>query len=176
MPDPKPRRPRTNEAAHKTRIAFLEKRGPIWQARMGLNHIEITHHYLDATSDMMLGSRPKNRPGIVRCGYQSGGGEAQYTAFVETRWNYQMADVYFILPSVLQWTDERMDQVLVHEYSHILCAPEQYLLEYKIAEEAADEEMTSNDLDALASLYYERLEMATENVARAVYSAWERSE
>lgn len=154
-------------------VDFLEERSPIWQERMGLGHFEIAHHYLDAGSDLVLGSRPKNRPGVVRCGFGMPSGETTYTAFVETRWNYQMADVYFMLPSAIQWSEERLDHTIVHEYSHILTAVEQYLLEFKLAEQAADGEFTSADFDALASMYYERMEMATENVARAIWAGWE---
>ncbi len=155
-------------------VDFLEERGPVWQERMGLSHIEITHHYLDASSEMILGSRPKNAPGTVRCSFGSPGGETTYTAFVETRWNYQLADVYFMLPSTVLWDNERLEQILVHEYSHILCAVEQYLLELKLEEKAAEEPMTTSDLDTLCTLYYERMEMATENVARAVWAGWQR--
>lgn len=153
---------------HQEGVDFLEAEGPIWQARMGLDHIEIEHHYLDASSALLMGVGVKNAPGTVRCGYAQGFGSTTFTAFVETRWNYQMADVYFMLPSVIQWDQKRLRAVLVHEYSHILCASEQYLLEFKIEEIAAGEAMTTSDLDHLASLYYERMEFATENVARAV--------
>ncbi len=153
-------------------VDFIEERGPVWQTRMGLDHFEISHHYLDASSDLMLGTRPKDRPGSVRCGYGALG-ETTYTAFVETRWNYQMASVYFILPSTIQWDQTRLDQTIVHEYTHILLAPEQYLLELAIEDEWSRNAMQQGDLDTLAALYYERLEMATENAARAVYSAHE---
>jgi hypothetical protein len=152
-------------------VDFLEVEGPLWQARMGLDHIEIEHHYLDASSSLLMGMGAKNAPGTVRCNYAQGLGATTYTAFVETRWNYQMANVYFMLPSVIQWDEHRLRAVLVHEYSHILCAAEQYLLEFKVEEIAAAEAMTTSDLDALAQLYYERMEMATENVARAVLRA-----
>ena len=157
---------------HQGAVDFIEKRAPIWQERMGLAHIEIGHHYLDASSDLVIGSRPKNRPGVVRCGFGATG-DLAYTACVETRWNYQLADVYFMLPRAIEWDRPRLDQIIVHEYSHILCAVEQYLLEIKLEELAADEEMTSVDFDILATLYYERMEMATENVARAVYGGWQ---
>lgn len=153
-------------------VDFLEERGEIWQPRMGLSHIEISHHYMDMSSDMILGSRPKNAPGTIRCNYGSAGGSTTYTAFVETRWNYQLADVYFMLPSVILWDFIRLEQILVHEYSHILVAVEQYLLEYKLEQIASEEAMTTADLDALCTLYYERMEMATENVARAVWAGW----
>lgn len=153
-------------------VDYLELRGPIWQERMGLSHVEIEHHYLDASSDLVLGSHPKNRPGVVRCSYGSAG-NLQYTAFVETRWNYQTADVYFFLPSAIQWDLPRIDQICVHEYSHILCASEQYLLESKLEEIAANEQMTSGDFDIVTTLYYERMEMSTENVARAVYAGYD---
>ena len=156
------------KAQFQDRVDFLESEGPLWQARMGLDHIEIEHHYLDASSALLFGAGVKNSPGTVRCAYGRGGGQATFTAFVETRWNYQMADVYFMLPSVIQWEESRLEAVLVHEYAHILCAAEQYLLEYKLEEVAAEEAMTTTDMEALGGLYYERMEMATENVARAV--------
>ena len=163
----------TTKDQYQARVDFLEERGPLWQARMGLAHIEIEHHYLDASSALLFGADVKNSPGTVRCMYGRGSGHgATYTAFVETRWNYQMADVYFMLPSVIQWDEQRLEAVLVHEYSHILCAAEQYLLEYKLEEVAAEEAMTTTDMQALAALYYERMEMATENVARAVLGAF----
>lgn len=152
-------------------VDFLEAEAPIWQERMGLSHIEIEHHYLDASSALLMGVGAKHAPGTVRCGYGQRGGATTFTAFVETRWNYQMADVYFMLPSVIQWEKDRLRAVLVHEYSHILCAAEQYLLEFKLTEIVAAEAMTTADLDALATLYYERMEMSTENVARAVLRA-----
>lgn len=149
---------------------FLDERGPIWQERMGLDHIEIEHHYLDASSTLLLGAGARNRPGVARCGF--GSHDAGYTAFVETRWNYQLADVYFMHPSLVTWDREMQEKILVHEYSHILTAVEQYLLEHRLEELAAEEEMTSTNLDVVAALYYERMEMATENVARAIWRAW----
>lgn len=149
-------------------VDFIEERAPLWQERMGLSHFEIEHHYLDAGSELVIGARPKNRPGVVRCGFGATG-ELAFTACVETRWNYQLADVYFFLPRAIEWAEKRLDQIIVHEYAHVMCAPEQYLLELKLAEVASAEEMASTDFDILASLYYERMEMATENVARAVY-------
>jgi hypothetical protein len=149
-------------------VAYIELVSPGWQEVMGLDHIEIKHHYLDASSSLMFGAGTKNSPGTIRCAYMGG---TTFTAFVETRWNYQMADVYWILPSIIQWDEERLQATIVHEYSHILCAAEQYLLEVKIEEVAADQQMTTTDLDHMAMMYYERMEMATENVARAVLRA-----
>jgi hypothetical protein len=80
--------------------------------------------------------------------------------------------VYFFLWSAVNWEKARLLKVLYHEYGHILLAPEQYLLESKLEEIASAEEMASTDFDILARLYYERMEMATENVARAVYDGW----
>jgi hypothetical protein len=151
-------------------IAFLEERGPIWQERMGLDHIEIAHHYLDAASSLLLGAGVKNKPGTARCSF--GSMDLSYTAFVETRWNYQLADVYFMSPALVTWSQERQEQILVHEYCHILLAVEQYLLDDRLGELAAEEAMTTTDLDLVAKLYYERLEMATENVCRAIWRAW----
>lgn len=151
--------------------AFLNKRGAVWQKRMGLSHIEIEHHYLDGSSSLLLGSSVKNKPGVMRCGFGAEG--TSYTAFVETRWNYQLADVYFMLPATVTWSREMLDKILVHEYSHILTAVEQYLLELRLEDIASEEAMTTSDLDALSTLYYERMEMATENVARAIWHAWE---
>lgn len=149
-------------------VDYIEAEAPGWQTVMGLDHIEIKHHYLDASSSLLFGAGSKNSPGTVRCAYMGG---TTFTAFVETRWNYQMADVYWMLPSIVQWDEERLQATIVHEYSHILCAAEQYLLEVKIAEVAAGDGFTTSDLDAMATMYYERMEMATENVARAVLGA-----
>jgi len=149
-------------------VDFIEEISPEWQETMGLDHIEIHHHYLDAASSLLFGAGTKNSPGTVRCAYMGG---TTFTAFVETRWNYQMADVYWMCPSIVQWDEERLIATVVHEYSHILCASEQYLLEFKIEEIAAGNQMTTADIDALATMYYERMEMATENVARAVLRA-----
>lgn len=150
-------------------VDFIEEISPDWQETMGLDHIEIKHHYLEAGSSQLFGgTRPKSSPGTVRCAY---GNDTTYTAFVETRWNYQMADVYWMLPSLVQWDDERLVATVVHEYSHILCAAEQYLLDLKIEDVWSEEALRQGDLDTLAQLYYERMEMATENVARAVLRA-----
>jgi hypothetical protein len=149
-------------------VDYIELVSPGWQEVMGLDHIEIKHHYLDAGSALLFGSGAKSAPGTVRCAYMGG---TTFTAFVETRWNYQMADVYWMGPSICLWDEERLQATVVHEYSHILVAAEQYLLEVKIEEIAADQALTTTDLDALASLYYERMEMATENVARAILRA-----
>lgn len=153
-------------------IRFLDRKAAIWQKRMGLAHIEIEMHYLDVTSGLLLGTAPKNHPGRVRCSYGATG-DLTFTAFVETRWNYQMADVHFCLPACVQWPEERLEQILVHEFSHVLCAPEQYLLDLKLEEVAAAEAMPSVDYEILSSMYYERMEMATENVARAVWAGWQ---
>lgn len=155
---------------------FIQERAELWQPRMGLAHFEIDLHFVDMESDAILGgSSPKNKPGAFRCKFGATG-QATYTACVETLWNYQVADVYFFGPSIVRWTKLRLDQVVVHEFSHILAAPEQYLLEWRVEGMAAEEEMTSNELDTRASLMYERMEMSTENTARAIYAGWERED
>ncbi len=152
-------------------VDFLEERAPIWQERMGLGHFEIEHHYLDTGSGLLLGASPKNRPAGIRCSFGATG-DLTYTACVETRWNYQTADVYFFLASAVLWDNKRLDEILVHEYTHILTAVEQYLLETKLEEVASAEEMASTEFGILAQFYYDRMEMATENAARAIYAGW----
>lgn len=126
----------------------------VWQERMGLAHFEIEHNFVDA--------------------YYENDNEdnMKITAYAETRWNYQMARITWFMRSAVNKNPEQIERVLVHELSHVLLAPEQVLVDAKLYEIASSEQSTSSELDALADQYYERLEMSTENVTRALVRAF----
>ena len=40
-----------------------------------------------------------------------------------TNWQYRTASVTFFLPATLELDDEKLEEVVVHELTHILCGP-----------------------------------------------------
>ena len=126
---------------------------PVWQDRMGLNHVEISHVFLDSqfgdgTSDDFL-----------------------VTAVCETRWNYLQAKIKWFLPSAVRHPATTLEDTLVHELCHVLLAPEQALLEVKLEEIRG--QTTGDEYDRVQAFMYERMEMATELASRAILKAWE---
>lgn len=136
---------------------FIELRREPWATRLGIGHYDIEHVYLDSFYD----------------GGDSGD-DFKVTATTEGRWNYLQAKVKWYLPSMVRHTDEENEKILVHELCHVLLMPEQELLDYKLQSIASDDERnpTENEFDAIQSLYYERLEMATEQTAKAFWRAY----
>lgn len=132
---------------------LVEDRSPVWQERMGLAHYEIEHAFLDS--------------------YFGDDGEEDFkiTATTESRWNYLTAKIKWYLPSAVRHNDERLEQVLVHEMCHVLLSPEQALLEDELELNASA--LSSDEQAIVSKLYYERLELATESVSRALWKAYE---
>ena len=126
----------------------------VWQERLGLSHFEIEHVYLDS----FLGD--------------DGEEDFKVTACTETRWNYLMAKIKWYLPSATRHSLETIEKVLVHELCHVLLAPEQVLIDAKLAEATADQSMTDHEFSALQDQYYERLEMSTEMATKAIMAGW----
>lgn len=133
---------------------LIRRLAPIWQKRMNLSHFEIEHVFLDS--------------------YDGGVGIDDFavTAVAETRWNYQEAKIKWYLPSAVRHSDERLEGTLVHELCHVLLAPEQSLIDIELEKVAREQERTSDGFDILIQQFYERLEMATENAARAIIAGW----
>lgn len=143
----------TTKAQYQRVEALINRRGPIWQDRMGLGHFEIGNVFLDSFD-----------------GEAGDGTDFAVTAVCEVRWNYQQAKVKWYLPSAVRHSDEELESTLVHEYSHVLLAPEQALIDIEL-EKAARQER-GEDFEPLVQQFYERLEMATENTARAIMRGW----
>lgn len=99
--------------------------GPLWQDRMGLGHFTITHTFLEL------------------------GGED--IAVTDARWNYLEARINWYLHIAARFTDEDIEEALVHEYVHILLCPEQSVVPAK---------------------HTDQMELATEMAARAVLAGW----
>lgn len=70
------------------------------------------------------------------------------------QWEYRQAVIHWYLPTVARMDDNDIEMAVVHEYAHLLTGPVRDLI-------------TSNK--------HERLELATENVARALIFIKEHS-
>ena len=145
----------SEKAQYAPLIKFVEERAPIWEDRMGIGHVAIEHAFLDSY-------------------YADAGGGDDFvvTATTEGRWNYMQAKVKWHLPSAVRHDMTEIEKILVHEYAHVLLMPEQALLDNRLAAVNANESMSENEFEATQDFYYERLEMATENVARSLWLAW----
>jgi hypothetical protein len=126
---------------------------PLWQERMGLAHFEIEHVFLDSLD-----------------GEPGDGSDFHTTAVCEVRWQYLEAKIKWYLPSAVRHDPERLEETLVHELCHVLLAPEQSLLDVKLDQLARDE--SGSDTEALIDQFFERLELSTEMVARALFRVW----
>lgn len=118
----------------------VRKLAATWQERLGLDHWEIEHVFFDA--------------------YEADDRQDDYktTAITEARWQYLQAKIKWYFPSMLRHSDEVIEKILVHELCHVLLAPEQSLLEPKVASQA--------------DRYSELLELSTEMTTRALCLAW----
>jgi len=145
----------SGKAQYDPLIEFVNERASIWAHRMGLGYYKIEHTFIDAYYHE-----------------DDGGDDFKITATTEVRWNYMQAKVKWYLPSATRHSTAHIEEVLVHELCHVLLAPEQQLIDVKLSERGASDEMTDSDRDTLTDLYYERLEMATESVARSLLLAW----
>lgn len=68
------------------------------------------------------------------------------------QWQYREAVIHWYLPNAARQADVDLERAVIHEYVHILNAP---------IKELCNDEM-------------ERLELATENVARALFSTYRK--
>jgi hypothetical protein len=122
-----------------------------WQALMGLDHFNISHVFLDS----FFGD--------------DGEEDFKVTATTEVRWNYLEAKIKWYLPSAIRHDEEHLKGILVHELCHVLLAAEQGLIDTKLSLKA-EESMTAGEYEVLQEMFYERMELATEQVARVIYS------
>ena len=135
--------------------AFISKKAPLWQRRMGLDHWDIEHVFLDS--------------------FYGDDGEEDFkvTAITESRWQYMQARIKWYLPSAVRHGDAELEKVLVHELSHVLLAPEQALVDTKTHHDTSNTSLLATEADALWERNYEHLELATEMVTRAVMAGWQ---
>lgn len=131
-------------------ITYIQAQGPVWQTRMGLEHFEVRHVFVDRLYD----------------------DEPVVTAITECRWQYLTADITWYLPSVARCTDERLEAILVHEYAHILLAPEQEVLDQILERERVTKGLEDHEWLALQDAYAKVMELSTEMCARAVLGAY----
>lgn len=134
----------------------IKKMAPKWQKRLGLDHWEIRHVFIDSFDDDQSSDDYKT------------------TAITETRWQYLQAKIKWFLPSAARHSDLELEKVLVHELVHVLLAPEQQLVDTAIDHSTATHPYTASDHDALSARNYELLELSTESVTRALLTAWLR--
>lgn len=129
-------------------IEFLvTDRSPTWQNRLGLDHVEIEHVFLDS----FFGD--------------DGEEDFKITAVCETRWNYLEAKIKWFLPSAVRHLPGTLEQVLVHELCHVLLSAEQGIV-------ATMEALATPEAVAAAGVAQEKIELCTEMVARAIWRAW----
>lgn len=134
-------------------IETVERTTPEWVSRLGLGHWDYDNIFVPT----LLIEEPIIDDFII-------------TATTEARWQYFQARVKWYVPSAVRLSDTNLEKTLVHELCHVALAPEQDLLELKFEKHAAD--LVGEDHDPLMRLMYERMELATETMARSVYRAW----
>lgn len=133
-------------------VKLVQKLAPVWQTRMGLDHWDIEHIFLDSYFG------------------EEGHDDYKVTAITESRWQYLQAKIKWYLPSAVRHDDEVIEKVLVHELVHVLLAPEQALVDTAIAQNSAT--LNSSETDALTERYYEHIELATEMTTKAILNGW----
>lgn len=72
-----------------------------------------------------------------------------WLASTQADWHYRQMFVFFYLPKIVECDDDQLDNLVLHEMAHMLVAPAR-----------------TDDTDR------EKLELATENVARAIEEAY----
>lgn len=90
----------------KARIRILFKR---WRSLLGLSGWQINHNFFDDTGyfqDKDASLNGESAPGCL--------------AFTTVSWEYLEASIFWNLPSILPLTDPELEDVLVHECTHIL--------------------------------------------------------
>lgn len=125
---------------------------PVWQSRLGLDHFEIEHVFLDS----FMGEDPDD--------------DFKITAVCECRWNYLEAKIKWYLPSAVRHDDQKLEETLVHELCHVLLSAEQGVVAN--LDFGDDDELTDDDRDALEEADHALVELTTEMVARAFWRAW----
>jgi hypothetical protein len=127
----------------------------MWQRRMGLDHWEIEHVFLDSFYDDTTGE------------------DFKVVAITESRWQYMQARIKWYLPSAVRHGNAELEKVLVHELCHVLLAPEQALIDTKTNNDIYHSHALGPDADALWERNYEHLELATEMTTKAIMAGWE---
>lgn len=132
---------------------FIESQSPKWVRRLGLSHFTVKHVFLDS--------------------YYGDDGEEDFkvTAVTETRWNYLQAKVKWYLPSCARHSREVLEKTLVHELCHVLLSAEQDLIDDAVDRSADALALAQAQRDQLSAQFYERMELATEQVALALWKA-----
>lgn len=143
----------TKQENHERIQTFVDERKDLWQKRLRLEHIDIEHVFLDSY-------------------FVGPSDDFVVSATTEGRWNYMQAKIKWYLPSIGRHSDHRLEEILVHELVHVLLMPEQNLLDYKLAEKQTKEAMDEGEANSLMAMYYDLLEMSTENVTQTLIRAW----
>lgn len=141
------------KAQHSRLTEFITSLSPTWQERMGLSHFDIEHAFLDS----FFGD--------------DGEEDFKVTATTEVRWNYLTAKVKWYLPSAVRHDEEMLEKTLVHELCHVLLSSEQALIDNRLAESTALPS-TATQYEQLQNTYYERMELSTEMVTKALWRAY----
>lgn len=111
-------------------MAKVDERVTYWQNVLKLDHITLRLVYTDEVCT-----------------------ERTY-AETTADWEYLQADIKFYLARVASGTDERLDEVIIHELVHVMMAP--------FAEEVSE---------TFSNQKAKNIELATENITRAIRGA-----
>lgn len=133
---------------------LINKLAPVWQDRLGLNHWEIEHTFLDT--------------------YYGDENSEDYkvTATTHAQWQYLDANIKWYLPSAVRHNDEILEKILLHEFVHVLLAPEQSLVDTEIVHSSSHGQYSETQSNSLAERNYEHIELSTEMVTKAIWNAY----
>lgn len=135
-------------------IKTIQKLAPIWQTRLGLNHWDITHTYLET----YYGEEHNE--------------DHKVTATTNAQWQYMDANIKWYLPAAIQHNETTIEKILVHELVHVLLSPEQTLIDTEIVHSSTHGQYSETQTNALSERNYEHIELATEMTAKALYNAY----
>lgn len=135
-------------------ISLVNRKAKLWQSRMGLDHWEINHVFIDSFYD------------------DESGEDFKVTAITESRWQYMQGKIKWYIPSAVRHADDELEKILVHELCHILLAPEQALVDTSTQNNITLGQYIDSEANALWERNYEHLELATELTARAIMAGW----
>lgn len=131
----------------------ISKQTKVWEERMVLQHWEIEHAFLDS--------------------YFGDDGEEDFkiTATTESRPDYWQAKIKWYLPSAVRHDSTHIEKTLVHELCHVLLSPEQVLIDARLDLSTSDG-VANGEFEMLQTMFYGRLESATEAVTKALWKAY----
>ena len=130
---------------------LITKLAPIWHTRLGLNHWEIEHTFLDNYYDTE---------------------EHKVTATTHAQWQYLDATIKWYLPSAVRHNDTTLEKILIHELVHVLLSPEQSIIDTEIVHSSNHGQYSETQTNALAERNYEHIELSTEMITKALWNAY----